>query len=297
MKNLKKYGMMAIWFSLIGNSVIFIVKIIIGLETDSIAMIADAWHTLSDSLSSIVVMFGFWLASKPADKEHPFGHGRSESIAAIILASMLGMIGLDNLIESITRLFSAETPEFSTSAIIIFASTILVKEAMAQFSIRVGNKMNSESLKADGWHHRSDAISTLIIVIVAIFGKGIWWADSAMGIIVSVILFYISYKILLSSVNNIMGTQPKFLLQRSIMDIAKEVNPVISSLHHFKLHEYGDHKELTFDIRLPAEMTVRNAHAIADTLEQMILYRLNIRATVHIEPGLFSEEFNTRSHY
>lgn len=289
MRTLKQQGMLVIWFSLIGNTLLFIVKMYAGLEADSIAMIADAWHTLSDSLSSIVVMFGFWISSKPADKEHPFGHGRSESIASIILATMLGMIGLENMIESITRMFHVAKPEFSNTAIIIFAASVILKEVMAQYSIRIGKKINSESLIADGWHHRSDAITTIIIVIAAIFGKSFWWIDSSLGIIVSLVLFYISYKILKSSINNVMGTQPNFTIQQNVMDIAKEVNPAISSLHHFKLHEYGDHKELTFDIRLPADMSVQNAHAIADTLEQMVFYRLKMKATVHIEPGLFSD--------
>lgn len=289
MADYKKLGMLAIWFSLIGNTILFAVKMYAGIQADSIAMIADSWHTMSDSLSSIVVMFGFWLASKPADKEHPYGHGRMESIASIILATMLAMIGLENLIESSSRLFTDKRPDFSTLAIIIFSATIVVKELMAQFSVRIGKKINSESLIADGWHHRSDAITTVIIVVAAIFGSDYYWIDGVLGIVVSVVLFYISYKILKKSVNNMLGTQPQFAIQQDIMQIAKEVNPAITSLHHFKLHEYGDHKELSFDIRLPAEMSVRNAHAIADTLEQMVYYRLQIKATVHIEPGLFDE--------
>lgn len=292
MADYKKLGMFAIWFSLIGNTILFVVKMYAGVEADSIAMIADAWHTMSDSLSSIVVLFGFWIASKPADKEHPYGHGRMESIASIILATMLAMIGLENLIESSSRLFVNKQPEFSTLSIVIFSVTIVIKEIMAQLSVRIGKKINSESLIADGWHHRSDAITTVIIVVAAIFGSGYYWMDGILGIVVSLVLFYISYKILKTSVNNMLGTQPQFAIQQDIMQIAKEINPAITSLHQFKLHEYGDHKELSFDIRLPAEMTVRNAHAIADTLEQMVFYRLKIKATVHIEPELFSKEMN-----
>lgn len=297
MKNQRMKSIWIIWFSLIGNFVLFGIKYYAGYQANSIAMIADAWHTLSDSLSSVVVLLGFWISNKPADKEHPFGHGRAESIASIILATMLALIGLDNLIESISKLNERSIATYSTTAIVIFAISIVVKEVMAQISIRAGKKVNSQSLIADGWHHRSDAITTLIIVVMAIFGTGIWWGDGAMGIMVSILLFYVSYQILKTSINSIMGTQPSYTLQQEVMQIAKDVNPVITSLHHFKLHEYGDHKELSFDIRLPAEMSVRNAHAIADTLEQSILYRIKIKATVHVEPGLFSDELKSGTHY
>lgn len=284
------------WISVAANVLIFGVKYYAGIQSNSIAMIADAWHSLSDSISSIIVFAGFWIASKPADYEHPFGHGRAESIASIIVATLLGVIGVNLIAESVSRIGQMESFNYSTEAIIIFGLTVAAKEILAQVSFRIGKKVKSESLVADGWHHRSDSISTVLVIAGALFGKNFWWIDGTMGILVSVILFYATYQIMRTSINSLLGETPSFEMKQKISAIAKEVNPAITTVHHFKIHSYGDHKEMNIDIRLPADMNVQDAHAIADAVEMTIYYRLGIRTTVHMEPGLHSD-FLRRSNY
>ncbi|MBX3043032.1 MAG: cation transporter [Candidatus Kapabacteria bacterium] len=286
--DLKKLPFVVIWASIILNVIIFAFKYYAGIEADSLAMIADAWHSLSDSITSFLVLFGYWYASRPADYEHPFGHGRAEPVVAIMIATLLGVIGFEFIKDAVVRIQEYKIVTYSTSSVIMFSITIVIKELMALTSIYVGKKVKSESLIADGWHHRTDAISTVIIVIGAIFGGGIWWLDSAMTFMVSVMLFWVAYQIIRTSANTLLGENPNHELKEKIMRIAKDVNPAITSVHHFRLHNYGEHKELNIDIRLPSEMSVLDAHVIASAVEKSIYFQLKMKTTVHVEPGLNS---------
>ena len=160
----KKIGYIAAWTSVVLNAILFGIKYWAGSQAHSNAMIADAWHTLSDTLTSFIVIFGFWISAKPPDKNHPYGHGRAELIAAIVIATLLAVVAFKFIYQSIERLYNPITTNYSFIVLLIFSLSIILKEAMAQFSYKVGKKLNSESLKADGWHHRSDAIITLTIV-------------------------------------------------------------------------------------------------------------------------------------
>jgi cation diffusion facilitator family transporter len=295
--NYKKLSFIVIWSSISLNIVIFIIKYYAGIEADSLAMIADAWHSLSDSITSVVVLFGYWYANRPADYEHPFGHGRAEPVVAIIVATLLAVIGFSFISNAYSRLLDNVAAVYSNSAIIMFSVTIVIKELMAQASIFVGKKNNSESLIADGWHHRTDAISTVIIVAGAIFGAGLWWIDSAMTFAVSLMLFWVSYEIIKTSANTLLGENPNHQLKERIMGIAKEVNPAITSVHHYRLHNYGEHKELNIDIRLPSEMSVLDAHIIANAVEKSIYFQLKMKTTVHVEPGINSHYLKNSNYF
>jgi cation diffusion facilitator family transporter len=124
-------------------------------------MTADAWHTLSDTLTSVVVILGFWISSRLEDEEHPFGHGRAEVIATIIIATLLAVVGINFLKDSIQQLIVQRSASFSTVGLVVFAISVVIKEGLARFSIWAGKKTDSKSLIADGWHHRSDALASL----------------------------------------------------------------------------------------------------------------------------------------
>ena len=277
-------GYIAVWISIIFNTILFGIKYWAGVETESLAMITDAWHTLTDSLSSIVVILGIWFASKPPDKEHPFGHGRAESIAAIVVATLLGMVGFNFIVESVNSLYNPVPVQYSTFSIIIFSISILIKEFMAQVSFRTGKKINSDSLKADAWHHRSDAISTIIIVAGAIFGSSIAWLDGVMGLLVSLLILWATYEIFKSSLGTLIGEKPDEALLTEIKKIISETNPIIEDVHHFIIHTYGEHIVMSVDIRLPNTMSVYDAHNIASEVSSSLFKELRIHATVHIEP-------------
>ncbi len=270
--------------SIIINSILFIIKFWAGLSIHSIALISDAWHTLSDSITSIIVIVGTKISLKPPDKEHPFGHGRAELISSIIIAFFLGAIALKFLEVSVGKFFSQEKTVFSQSSIIVVIISILLKEGIAQFSFYCYRKTKMQSLKADGWHHRSDALSSLILLVGIIFGKHFWWIDSFLGIIVSIMIAITAYKIFQEAVSPLIGKSPSQEIINQINLISSNISNCATSPHHYHIHDYGYHKELTFHLRLPAETQLIKAHEIADKIEKKIKEQINIESTIHIEP-------------
>jgi len=276
--------------SIILNTLLFGLKYWVGIKTFSIAIIADAWHTLSDSLTSLVVIIGFKVSSTPADKKHPFGHGQAEIISSVIIGTMLAVVGFNFLIASIQRFINHQSASYGNLAVIVFIISVIVKEGLAQFSIRAGKKINSQSLIADGWHHRSDALVSLMVLVGIFIGGYFWWVDSIMGMIVSLVIFYTTYIILKESISTLIGEEPSENLEAEIRKIVTNSISHDVKLHHLHSHKYGDNRELTFHIRLPVDMRLEDAHRITEKLEKKIREKMNIETTIHIEPTYYKEK-------
>jgi cation diffusion facilitator family transporter len=272
------------WISIVLNTLLFGLKYWAGIMTGSVAIIADAWHTLSDSITSVVVIAGAKASSKPADKEHPFGHGRAELIASIIISVLLAVVAFNFLVESINKLIHKQSVTFGLLAIIATLTSIILKEGLAIFSFWAGKKTNSASLKADAWHHQSDAISSLIILAGIFLQDFFWWIDGVLGIIVALLIFYTAFDILFKSINPLLGEKPGEELKEQVIAIAKEINLGNIHIHHMHIHRYGSHVELSFHIRLSGQIHLTHAHNLATRLEQAIKERLGIEATIHMEP-------------
>lgn len=282
--NSEKLAIQEGWVSIIVNILLFVLKYWAGIVTGSVAIIADAWHTLSDSLSSIFVIVGIKISRKPADKEHPFGHGRSELVAAILIGALLAFVAFSFVVEGINKLQDREPVTYGTVAIVVTIVSILLKEGLAQYAFWIGKKANSQSVKADGWHHRSDAISSVVVLGGIFLGKYFWWIDGVMGILVALLIFRAAYDVIRESASTILGETPVDELVADITCKAKLVTSRDVYPHHFHLHNYVTHKELTFHICLPPEMSINDAHQIANTIEQMVLREYHFTSTIHVEP-------------
>jgi len=252
--------------------------------TGSVGLIADAWHTLSDSLSSVAVLIGLRASKKPPDKEHPYGHGRAELASTLLIGIVLALIGVNFFRESIDRLINKESVVFGFWAKAITVISILAKEGLAQISFYAGRKNNSLSLRADGWHHRSDALSSVIILFGIFFGASFWWMDGVLGLIVSGLILYASYDIIKTALGEIIGKSADEKTIKEIRDLVDSLLDREVHLHHVHMHIYGDHKELTCHIKLPPDMTLKKAHDIANYIEDQIRLQMNIEATIHMEP-------------
>ena len=282
--NKKKLVYQQGWVSIFTNGLLFASKYWVGIITGSVALMADAWHSLSDSLTSIIVILGAKISSKPPDKEHPFGHGRAELIASIIIGVILGLVGFEFAKESILKLINKEGVEYGNAAIWVTAISIVVNELLAQYAFWIGRKTGNPSLKADGWHHRSDALSSIIILVGIFFANNFWWIDGVLGFIVSLLLFHAAYDIIKDGTSPLLGEMPDEELLNNINNIAIAASGMEPHLHHVHVHRYGEHVELTMHIRLPKNTTLENAHQIADDIETNIAEKLNIDATIHMEP-------------
>lgn len=272
------------WLSVGLNLVLFVLKFWAGIVTGSIALIADAWHTLSDSVTSVIVIIGFRYKKKPADSEHPFGHGRAELIASLIIGVMLVVIAFDFVMQSIAVLRSQEQVRFGTIAIVATVVSIVAKELMAQFGFWAARTVNSNALRADAWHHRSDALSSLIILAGIFISPYFWWIDGALGIAVAIFITYTAYEIMADAVNPLLGEIPDPDLVRKIVRICDEEIKADTRPHHFHIHNYGDHTELTFHLKLDGAYSLDHAHDIATEIEERINEELNIETTIHMEP-------------
>lgn len=271
------------WVSICGNILLFFLKLWVGLITGSVALTADAYHTLTDSISSGIVIVSGWLSRKPADEKHPFGHGRSDLISSVIIGVLLALIGFEFILKSVEQIQSGAGVDYGKAAIFVTVISILVKELMAQFAFWAGRQSDSTILKADGWHHRTDALSSMVILIGILCGSFADWIDGALGILVSLMIFYASYEILRDSVSRLIGETPdrKVVdkIEALIVKMDLDVQP-----HHFHLHRYGDHVELTFHLTMDGDLTLEQAHDQAHRIEQALRDQMRIEATIHMEP-------------
>jgi cation diffusion facilitator family transporter len=270
--------------SIFVNVVLFVIKFYLGLIHNSIAVVADAVHTLSDAGTSVVVVISFWIAYKPPDKGHPFGHGRAEQIGAVIVGTLLGVAGFEFLMSSYEKLSSREALTFSWFLVGVLLLSSLVKELLARWAFRLGGSYESRSIVGDAWHHRSDAIATTLLALGILVGADYWWVDGVLGIIVSLVIVYTSIKIILETSRELLGSEPTRREEELLIDLAREVSPLIEDVHHIHIHKYGDHVEASLHIKLPNTMKLEEAHEIATKLENRIKDRLGWEATVHPEP-------------
>ena len=272
------------WLSIIGNVVLFGLKYWAGIVTGSLALIADAWHTLSDSVSSVIVLIGGKIAKKPADDDHPFGHGRAEHIAAIIIGVLLAIVAFDFVVEAIEKFGNKEKTVFGTIAWVVTIVSIITKEGLAQYAFWGAKKTNSAILKADGWHHRTDALSSVVILIGIAVSNYFWWTDAVLSFIVALMIGYASYEILSKEIISLLGESPSDELLKQIRKTAQDGFDEPLHLHHIHIHDYGNHTEMSCHIKLPPQMPLEEAHEICTKVERSISNKFGYISTVHPEP-------------
>jgi len=272
------------WLSIFLNIFLFVLKFWAGMVSNSVALIADAWHTLSDSISSFAVLVGLKYSLQPADKNHPYGHGRAELIASIVVGVLLAFVGFNFLIESFIKFRDHSTFTYGPIAIWVTIVSVVIKEIMSRYSLFIGKKFDYNSLKADGWHHRSDAISSLIILGAIFLGRNLWWIDSVLGLMVSFLIFYTTWGIMKDSISILLGEGLETEKQQEIIDMGVNIEPLMNlDPHHFLVHYYGHHTELTFHIRLPGKLSLEKAHEIASRYEDLVEQKMNVSATIHVD--------------
>jgi len=279
-----RYGLLEGWTSVAVNLLVFAAKIVPGILIGSVSVIADAFHSLSDVLSSGVVIWGFKAAAKPSDKEHPFGHGRAESIASLIIAVLLLIAAVEFAKASVARLLAPREVHASLALLLILAATLIAKEWLARFSRDLGRRISSTALVADFWHHRSDALSTAVVILaLAGASMGVRWLDGAAGLVVSAFLAWAGIRLIRESVDPLIGEAPSPALVERIRRTALAVSGV-ERVHDIIVHHYGGLIVTSLHIEVAADMDVVRGHELAEDVEQALMADLPGWATVHVDP-------------
>ena len=271
--------------SIFGNSLLFVLKLWVGLKTHSLALQADAWHTISDTLSSLVVLAGVYIAKRPPDREHPFGHGRYELLTTLLVGVLLVWVAGTFFYKGIELLLERQAATFGVAAIVVTVIGILVKEVMARLTFAVARRSGNTALHADGWHHRSDALSSIVVLAGVLVGRWFWWMDGFLSLVVALMIGYVAWHTIRRAASTLVGEAPSLSLQQAIKEtVARAAVPLDVTPHDFRLHNYIQNQELTLHIVLPNEMTVGESFEITSRIEHALREELSLNATVHIEP-------------
>ncbi|MCM8772636.1 MAG: cation diffusion facilitator family transporter [Candidatus Omnitrophica bacterium] len=273
------------WISISGNLFLFFIKILFGIILKSISLISEAFHSLSDVLTSIVVIFSFKLSKKPPDSKHPFGHGRIEKIGTLIISFLLIFACIDLCKISILRIKNPQTIQPGIFIILFMFFSTIFKEWMTKFSFYLGKKINSDILIADGWHHRLDGIASFIVGIGLIFMKyGFYHLDGILGIFVVLLLLWIAYDLIKKTSSFLIGEAP----DKNTIEKIKEVislNPDVLSFHDIKVHDYGNKKIISLHIEVEKNISLKQAHDIALEIQDKIKENIeNSEVSIHIDP-------------
>jgi cation diffusion facilitator family transporter len=279
-----KIGVFQGWISVLVNSILFILKLVIGVMVGAVSVIADAVHTLSDVVSSIVVIWGFKQAEKPADVEHPYGHGRAEYIATLIIAILLCVAGIEFIEASIDRIQNPEQVVAEWWMILILMVTIIMKEITARYAEFLSKKIASGTLHADAWHHRIDALSSLLVVGALIAGKyGYPSSDGWAGLGVALLLIYTGFIIAKDAVDDLIGKPPTSEEVEVIRQIVMSVDGVLGA-HDIIIHSYGHDKFASVHVEIDADETTAVAHDISEEVEDKLEKAIGVEPTVHLDP-------------
>lgn len=287
------YGTLSSIVGIILNLIIAVGKVAVGILFGSIAIQADGINNFSDAGSQIISLISFKMASKPADKEHPFGHARIEYVASMIVSFLILIIGYDLFTESVRGLFSGESDtEFSYISIVVLSVSIVIKLWLCLFNRKLGRKINSEVMMATSADSFSDAIATFAVLISMIVFKitGFGRMDAIMGVIVAVIIFIAGIKILNETKNSILGHAAD---PQTVADISEIVSryPDALGIHDMVVHNYGPGIVIaSLHIEVDGSKNIFDTHDMIDLIEKQLEEELHIRATIHMDPIVTDDE-------
>ena len=279
-----RYGSLEGWTSIVVNVLLFVIKLLVGLSINSVALIADAVHTLADSATSVVVIIGFRMARKPLDREHPFGHGRMESVATLIVSVLLFIAGFELLQHSVRSTLDPHASTASLGVLLLIGGMILVKELLSRFSYELGDMIDSQTLKADALHHRSDVFATALVLVALIAARfGYTRIDGIMGVCVSLVIFYSAYLIAREAITPLLGESPSKETLKEIVRLAM-AHEGVSGVHDIIYHRYGQTSIVSLHIEVSDQETATKLHALAEGVEAEIGIKTGGMVIVHVDP-------------
>jgi len=276
---------------LASNVVLAVVKIALFVFTGSVSILADAINNATDSLSSIVTLVGVKLSAMPADKEHPYGHGRIEYISALIVAILVFYAGVEFIQTSFDRIIHPRVVEFNIYSILIMVLSMVVKLYMAHFYKEISNSIDSTPIKAQSKDSMADVFVTGVVVFSIIVNKLTGkMVDGYAGLIISLFILYSGYDLIRDTLSDLIGEAPAKGMLKEIQSIALEDKRILG-VHDIIVSKYGPQMVyVSLHAEIPFNMSLVEAHSMIDKIETEIEEKLNCIVSIHVDPvGMYSE--------
>ena len=282
------YALLAGIVGIFLNIVLFTVKLIIGIISASVAIIADAFNNISDAASSVISLIGFKLSSKPTDKEHPMGHGRLEYISAFIVDMIIVLVGFELFTSSLEKIFTPEKPNIIIPVFIFLAISVIVKLWLYFFYTKISKKIAASSIKASGLDSLTDAVATLLVLVSSLLSYfGILDGvplDGGVGILVACFILYTGVRAAKETIDLLLGAKPDEELVLEISEFYKDY-PEIIGIHDLMIHDYGPGRRfISFHAEIPSDFNIEIAHEAVDKMERDMFQKFNSIVTIHLDP-------------
>ena len=281
----ERYGMLGSFVGIVCNVVLFIGKFLIGTIANSIAIVSDGFNNLSDCATCVITMFGYKMATKPADKDHPFGHGRMEYLTSLALSMIIVLVGIELLRGSVEKLIHPDDVNFSAVALIVLIMSILIKLWMFMFNRRLGNRISSGVMLATAKDSLNDVLATtatLIALVASCFTD--LPVDGVMGIIVSLLIIMTGVEIVKETVDELLGKPADKELVDELIGLV-EASDISLGMHDLVVHNYGPGNMLgSMHVEVDCKGDIMMIHDAIDCLEREIYDKLKIIMTIHMDP-------------
>lgn len=281
----EQYGKLAGIVGIFSNGLLCAMKIIIGLVSSSIAIVADGINNLADASSSIITLIGFKLAAAPEDKDHPYGHARIEYLTGLFISVLIIVLGLQLLRSSFDKVLHPDPLSFRYVTVVVLVIAIGIKVWQAFFNISLGKKINSVALIATGADSRNDVISTAAVLLSVIIGKLFHLQlDGYMGCLVALFIIWSGIQLIRETTSPLLGEAPDQELVKAIAETVLSQEGIIG-IHDLVVHNYGPGKIFaSIHIEVDAKEDLMESHDRIDNIERLIKKDLNIEFTAHMDP-------------
>ena len=287
----KRYGYLGAFTGIVLNILLFLGKLIAGILSGGISVIADAFNNLSDAGSSIMTFVGFKMAGMPADSEHPYGHGRMEYVSGIIISFIIMMMGFELGKSSVEKIFSPKKSEFSILAVSVLGASLLVKLWMALFNTKLGRKIDSATMKAAAADSLSDCISTSVVIIcmfIQLFSG--FELDSYAGIVVALFILYTGFNTFKESLTPLLGAKPKKELVEEIENTVMNYDGIVG-VHDLMVHDYGvGRMVISLHAEISSKTDIMLAHELIDLIEDDLREKYRCSVTIHMDPVVVDDQ-------
>lgn len=281
----ERYGTLSSVVGIVCNIILFVAKFAMGTIAGSIAIISDGFNNLSDCASCVVTLFGYKMAAKPADKDHPFGHGRVEYLTSLVIAIVIIMVGFELFTGSIDKVLHPTKVTFSYVVLATLIISIVVKVWMGLFNRKLGKKINSSVMLATSKDSMNDVVATSATVVALVASM---WTDAPidgiMGIVVSLFILLSGFDIVKETVDELLGQPADEELVNKLSEMVEE-NPYALGMHDLIIHSYGPGNLIgSVHIEVDGKGNIMEIHDVIDELERDIYEELGVRMTIHMDP-------------